>query len=613
MTVKDREGKYRGANRRLSAEPVIFPSWLFFVCFAISFTLPNLVFSGRHFFDTLHIMKWTVTLVPVGLLVLVGSISIALYGAERTGFIMDRFGAAWLILLLLITFQPLFIDLSSLSTFAKEWFYFASLFAIYLIGRSMKMLDALFKAILWGGCLNAAVNVVFAEMLIRGLNSGLSFILDVPGNYIGNTAQQEMFGLWMAMNVLNGLVLHLLITDGDSASSGWMRVSAMTANLILLGINSWGLWSSTARGGILSLLVAFVMMVICIWRSGRRSALRAVFALFGVVLLFVAAVISAGTFLQTGRDDSLIAKMNDMISNPGSIAGRASIWRTSWEVFLKQPISGVGLGQYKWHFLDAQRIMYEKYPELYGTPGYNWQFTYWAHSEYIQWLAETGIIGGVILGVLALWWLWTLVRHLFRGDDLSYPSIWGVAMSFLLWFDAVFSRPFHRIENSVWMALAFALANGSLIPERSVPERSIGRMGVRLAAAAAAASALYGFVFLAGGIYGDQLIYKAVSTPGTVLEKQDLLKTASAQLMAKDDADEQFAELLITAGKAQKDTQIISAGLDALYRSFLATPTSKVLFEMLQLAQEIGRQDLMVELARYLHPSMYTVRQSSSE
>ncbi len=54
------------------------------------------------------------------------------------------------------------------------------------------------------------INVVFAELLIRNMNGPFPFIMNVPGNYIGNTGQQEMFGLWIVA-VMNEIYLNALI------------------------------------------------------------------------------------------------------------------------------------------------------------------------------------------------------------------------------------------------------------------------------------------------------------------------------------------------------------------------------------------------------------------
>ena len=75
------------------------------------------------------------------------------------------------------------------------------------------------KYVLLLGNINAAINVGFAELQIRNLNNlsflGLeeisSIILPTPGNYIGNTAQQNMFGLWTAVATLGAV--YLLVYD----------------------------------------------------------------------------------------------------------------------------------------------------------------------------------------------------------------------------------------------------------------------------------------------------------------------------------------------------------------------------------------------------------------
>lgn len=600
--------KFKGSEIAASGHAPILPNFLVASAFLISFCVPNLVFSGRHFFDTLHIMKWTVTMVPIGVLALVAGFRLVMGSPKRYSFFLDPFSLAWLLLVALVTLQPLYINISSMSTFVKEWFYFASLFAVYVAARNSLIQKKLFRAILLGGSLNAAINVIFAEMLIRGMNSGIPFILDVPGNYIGNTAQQEMFGLWMAMAILNGLFIHLdnvdRLKEGERAVTKWH----VWVNLIVLAVNAWGLWSSTTRGAILSLIVAFIMMTLCLWCSRKTRALSAAIKIIALVAVFVAIVLAASSVLGTGRGSALISKMGDMINNPTSVGSRISIWRTSWEAFRKEPVTGVGLGQYKWHFLDAQRIMYEKSPELYEHPDYSWQFTYWAHSEYIQWLAESGIIGAAILLLMGLWWLWSVVRDLVRRKDLPPEAVWGIAMTFLLWFDALFSRPFHRIENSVWMALAFAMSNAAIMPKTLDCVERVGERVYKLFGVVFAAAAMYGFYFLAGGIIGDQEIYAAIAKPGTALEKQEHLKNAEAHLMSRDDAEEQMANLIVSVGRAQENKDTLRAGLKALYAAYTRQPTAKLLFDTINLAQELGDQEMLRELVKYLSPSMYRVQ-----
>ena len=84
-------GKAAGAalNARL---PLVPPALLIPLWFA-ALALPNLVYSGVVFYDTLHIMKWTVAGLPVAAALFVAGWRLALYGRERIDFGVDLFGA----------------------------------------------------------------------------------------------------------------------------------------------------------------------------------------------------------------------------------------------------------------------------------------------------------------------------------------------------------------------------------------------------------------------------------------------------------------------------------------------------------------------------------------
>ena len=93
------------------APRVAVPLWIFYPLIFISLALPNLIYSGSEWFDTLHIMKWAWTMVPVAVIALIGGSMLALFGAGRTGFRLDLFGAVWLGLLAFVTLQTLWCDI----------------------------------------------------------------------------------------------------------------------------------------------------------------------------------------------------------------------------------------------------------------------------------------------------------------------------------------------------------------------------------------------------------------------------------------------------------------------------------------------------------------------
>ena len=442
------------------------------------------------------------------------------------------------------------------------------------------------------------MNIVFAELLIRDMNGPFWFIMNVPGNYIGNTGQQEMFGLWMAMAAMNGIFLHMVYSQFSEAEPKKYR-NMKYANLVMLAFNSWGLWNSTTRAGMLSLMTGTIILSVIIWNCKPRKLLKNVgFAALLVAVMLVVNICMG--YFGWSRAYALINKTSDMLLNTANFGARREIWLTSWNVVKEHPIAGVGLGHYKWHYLDGQRDAFKDHPEM------KWQFTYWAHNEYLQWMAEFGLFGTLILLGAALWWIWSFIRALTRKKDLSYAAMWGCAFVYLIWFDAIFSRPFHRIENVIWLSLAFAVANRQLLPlSAKFSEISHGFI-YRLLGFFMAAVAVMGMIFLYSGCRADKYLRAASLTNSASLQRYRI-DEARQSLMGRDEANEQLAYHLLAVANVTKKPEDLAAGIEQLYRSFKTRPQAKQLLELINLAQRTGNQALLSELVRYLHPSEYRV------
>lgn len=568
------------------------PPLFLLLCLYVSLVIPNLVFSGRYWFQTLHLMKWAVAMAPLALIGINGGFRMFRFRNQITAFRLDPFGAIWLFLLLFLTLQPLWAPLTSTPTFLREWFFFGSLWVVYAFARQ-GFQGRWLSPFLWGASISASLTVLFAEIQIRSLNGPFPFILPTPGHYIGNTGQQNMLGLWVAMAVLNGTFMHITgaAAVGDDMKARFLR----GLNLVLVAVNSWGLWNSTSRSGYLSYFVAAAFLLVALtrlrgWRSLRR---------FGVVLLILIATFTA-TEIQ-GRGDSLVAKAADMMENVETIGKRDSIWATSWTMFRMHPVTGVGLGHFKWNYLSAQKEMFKKYS------GKEWKFTLWAHNEILQWFCETGIIGGLILLGLGGWWLFAFVRALVGKKDLSLAALWGIGMLFLFWFDAVWTRPFHRIENVLWMALAFALANRELLVQESSWTR-INRPHIfRALGALVAVCSVVGLLFLADGMMGDRLLAKGVHTRDARTQRS-YFENAREHFMVRDLADRQLAYHYLALGKTTKKGEYLQEGLERLAVVFASEPHTREMKTLMQWAGKLGQRELLMEVAGYLKPGSYKIK-----
>ena len=261
----------------------------------------------------------------------------------------------------------------------------------------------------------------------------------------------------------------------------------------------------------------------------------------------------------------------------------------------ENPIRGVGIGHFKWHYLKAQSLALAAFPTM------KWQYTYWAHSEYLQWLAEFGLFGGLLLFCLGAWWIYSFIKTLVAKKELSTEAIWAISMIFLIWFDALFSRPFHRIEIIVWLAFAFAIANREILTQNfawfSVKHDQIYRIFAFLIVILS----IFGIIFLGSGLVGDKYLKAATKTRDAKLQRYRI-EQALKMPMERDEAEEQLAyHLTAVATKTEEASDWVDA-INQLYFSFKMRPKAKQLNELFSIAQQTDNEVLLRDLSQYIGP-----------
>ena len=159
------------------------------------------------------------------------------------------------------------------------------------------------------------------------------------------------------------------------------------------------LFLSVSRGGIVSFgaelaLLALVMVL-------RRSKGKQLFA-GGAVLLAALLMVS---WLGVGQ---LLRRFSSFQSLELTVGKRASMRRDTWQIFLDHSLTGTGLG--------TLQIVYPPYESLYDGKIVNH-----THNDYLEALAETGLLGALccawFLGVL----LWQSIKRL-RDVNNSFPG-----------------------------------------------------------------------------------------------------------------------------------------------------------------------------------------------
>jgi O-antigen ligase len=146
---------------------------------------------------------------------------------------------------------------------------------------------------------------------------------------------------------------------------------------------------SASRGGIISfavqMLILFLLLLI------RRIRSRHLLAGGLVVFCAVMAVSWIGVH-------QVLQRFSEMQANEVTGSKRAAMREDTWRIFLDHPLVGTGLG--------TLEIVFPPYDSLYDG-----KVVDHAHNDYVEALAETGLVGGLCCA----WFLGVVLLHSLKG------------------------------------------------------------------------------------------------------------------------------------------------------------------------------------------------------
>ena len=195
------------------------------------------------------------------------------------------------------------------------------------------------------------------------------------------------------------------------------------------------LFLSASRGGIVSFCVQLALLAyLLLRRRGLGKHLLSVGAVLLAALLMI-------TWLGVGQ---ILERFSSFQSLEVTEGKRASMRRGSWHMFLDHPLAGTGLGTFQ--------IVYPRYETLYDGKVVNH-----AHNDYLEALAETGVLGGLCCAwFLVALFLKSLSR--FRENDFSFVGtlqLSGVVACAGFLVHALVDFNFH-IPSNLWLFLLMA-------------------------------------------------------------------------------------------------------------------------------------------------------------
>jgi len=231
--------------------------------------------------------------------------------------------------------------------------------------------------------------------------------------------------------------------------TGAVRRDKLPLLILLCVLPIGALALSASRGGIVSFLAEFVLLMFLCRKEGKKQLRMA--GSIAVVAGLLAIWLGLGATLE--RFERLAG--GDLSHNR-----RASIFSGTWQVVRHHPWTGTGLGT-----LETVFPRYESY--------YDGLVVDHAHNDYLELLADTGLVGGVcMLGFIAIL-IWQGASNLRRARSPDSRSLYaGSLVSCVgLLLHSLVDFNLHIPSNALlFLILAAAATSGGVESHQSFPQ-----------------------------------------------------------------------------------------------------------------------------------------------
>jgi O-antigen ligase len=265
---------------------------------------------------------------------------------------------------------------------------------------------------------------------------------------------------WGAFAVLSvaacaGLVFHYAARR--EARDFW-HSPAFAGAVGLLFIAATAPLSESRSGTLLILLLAGVMLVHALWyRRKKTQASAASLAWWSGGALAAALVLAAGIYKLDEHGfkvrTELTRQQIEQMQAAGDFGGRSILYRDTWHMARERLWFGWGFDSYARVFMiyNTQKSV-DRLPVFYAQ----------AHSDWLQSVAETGLVGTTLIGLLGALPLLTLRRYHFRHPLLLYPLLGCALVLLYAWVEFPFECP--AVAILFWLIFFAAVRHAQLSP-----------------------------------------------------------------------------------------------------------------------------------------------------
>ncbi|MEE8483656.1 MAG: O-antigen ligase family protein [Nitrospinota bacterium] len=245
-----------------------------------------------------------------------------------------------------------------------------------------------------------------------------------------------VFGRWISGN-----------TPGNFFKYGFLLVLLLTPVALSQNLAGW-----------LGLFAAMSGLLVYLTLRARYATGGALFKKVIGCWILAAIILVSGMFMYASRDDG------SKEIKSFSISERIDQNRAAWMMFAESPLTGKGPNYFYRHYVEYRRAVWLENP----PPILPLRTAHQVHNEYLQLLAEGGLLTGVPLALLLFYWLWSHLLYLkkrLKQKELNSGEILFLGAAGGFWsimVNAVANFPFH-VEPLAVTAIFWAAAAHRMI------------------------------------------------------------------------------------------------------------------------------------------------------
>ncbi|MCK5586688.1 tetratricopeptide repeat protein, partial [Candidatus Bipolaricaulota bacterium] len=185
-------------------------------------------------------------------------------------------------------------------------------------------------------------------------------------------------------------------------------------------------------------------------------------------------------------------------------------WWIGWEMFVDSPVVGIGLGNYKLNFLAYK-------PDFLASPrGEAYDFyiarAAQAHNDYIQALAEVGLVGALAVAgfiVLLVLSFWRRVRQT-KSEDKRLDQLLLACGIIPVFVHALVSFPSHLPTSSLVFVAVIGIAFSRVYGDATVRTQTLARWSLKASSLAILVSGLVVSGFAVADLSANILMAKGI-------------------------------------------------------------------------------------------------------